>query len=142
MGSLLPESREARLWYLCRRYAQAPGEVGGLLVTYQLSNMDPYNALEIGSLSIPLVFQVVLFWSPHRPPFTCTARSSVPVCSLYMTRAYMLMRSCQLLSDVTAIAATIKFASPPVLRRPLTWVISEGLQLTTRVAGFRGGGMG
>ena len=43
---------------LCRRYAQAPGAVGGLLVTYELTNFDPFNAIEIGSLSLPLVFQV------------------------------------------------------------------------------------
>ena len=43
---------------LCRRYGQAPGAAGGLLVTYTLANHDPFNALEIGSLSIPLVFQV------------------------------------------------------------------------------------
>ena len=30
-----------------------------MLVTYRLSNLDPYNALEIGSLSVPLVFQVM-----------------------------------------------------------------------------------
>ena len=59
MAFLSPESHEACLSYLCRRYAQAPGEAEGLLVTYQLFNLDPYNALEIGSLSVPLVFQVM-----------------------------------------------------------------------------------
>ena len=44
--------------FLCRRYAQAPGAAGGLLVTYELTNLDPFNAIEIGSLSLPLVFQV------------------------------------------------------------------------------------
>ena len=29
-------------------------------MTYLLSNLDPYNALEIGSLSLPLVFQVAI----------------------------------------------------------------------------------
>ena len=28
-------------------------------MTYQLSNLDPFNALDIGSLSVPLVFQVL-----------------------------------------------------------------------------------
>ena len=27
-------------------------------MTYELTNFDPFNAIEIGSLSLPLVFQV------------------------------------------------------------------------------------
>ena len=51
----------------CRRYGQALGAAGGLLVTYTLANRDPFNALDIGSLSLPLVFQVA-----HR--CTCTVQ--------------------------------------------------------------------
>ena len=59
-GHLLPSVTQGqqKQSVLCRRYAQAPGAVGGLLVTYELTNLDPFNAIEIGSLSLPLVFQV------------------------------------------------------------------------------------
>ncbi|EIE25381.1 hypothetical protein COCSUDRAFT_61600 [Coccomyxa subellipsoidea C-169] len=43
--------------HLLRRYSQAWDKAGGLLVTYTLTNLDPFNAIEIGALSIPLVFQ-------------------------------------------------------------------------------------
>ncbi|CAL8460615.1 g144 [Coccomyxa elongata] len=41
---------------LVRRYAQA-WDTGGIIVSYALTNLDPFNAIEIGALSIPLVFQ-------------------------------------------------------------------------------------
>lgn len=40
-----------------RHYSQAWDRAGGLLVSYTMTNLDPFNAIEIGALSIPLVFQ-------------------------------------------------------------------------------------
>ena len=44
---------------MARRYAQAHDAAGGLLMTFTLTNEDPWNAVELGSLSLPLVFQVL-----------------------------------------------------------------------------------
>lgn len=52
-------------------------------MTYTLSNLDLWNALEIGSLSIPLVFQVQAFclcmshWSPSMYSFREVAACSM-----------------------------------------------------------------
>jgi len=40
-----------------RHYSQAWDRAGGLLVSYTMTNLDSFNAIEIGALSIPLVFQ-------------------------------------------------------------------------------------
>ena len=47
---------------LARRYAQAGDAAGGLLLSFTLTNLDPWNAVELGALSLPLVFQVTLHY--------------------------------------------------------------------------------
>lgn len=46
-------------------------------MTYHLSNLDTYNALEIGSLSVPLVFQVHSSASSLQMPVT-----SITMCGI------------------------------------------------------------
>jgi hypothetical protein len=43
-----------------RRYAQAWDAAGGLLMSFTIANLDPWNAVELGALSLPLVFQVLV----------------------------------------------------------------------------------
>lgn len=44
--------------FSARRYAQAWDAAGGLLMSFTIANLDPWNAVELGALSLPLVFQV------------------------------------------------------------------------------------
>lgn len=48
---------ECLVWGGTRRYAQAGDGVGGLIVTFTLSNPHHFMGLEVGGLGIPLVFQ-------------------------------------------------------------------------------------
>ena len=41
-----------------RRYAKAQDATGGWIMTFTVHNKDPYNAIEIGALGVPLCFQV------------------------------------------------------------------------------------
>ena len=58
-----PRSSDVRARRLmCRRYARAQDAVGGWITTFTMRNLDPYNAVEIGALGMPLCFQVTPPW--------------------------------------------------------------------------------
>ena len=46
---------------LRRRYAASSDMVHSLTMAFVVTNIDPYNTLQIGALGLPLCFQVVLF---------------------------------------------------------------------------------
>ena len=49
----------------CRRYAIAVDAVNSRIIEYTIRNTDPYNALEIGALGLPLCFQVMAAGQSH-----------------------------------------------------------------------------